>query len=46
MNANENMRTDANEDVVVLGSASTETHGGPFAGEEIGGVNPMGISDD
>lgn len=46
MNTNENTRNNANEDVVVLGSASTETHGGPFAGEEIGGVNPLGISDD
>lgn len=46
MNTNENTRNNANEDVVVLGSASMETHGGPFAGEEIGGVNPLGISDD
>lgn len=46
MNTNENTRNDTPEDVIVLGAASTETKGGPLAGEEIGGKNVMGISEE
>ncbi|MEY2159861.1 MULTISPECIES: benenodin family lasso peptide [unclassified Rhodanobacter] len=46
MNTNENMRTNPPEDVIVLGVASTETKGGPLAGEEIGGTHALGISEE
>lgn len=46
MNTNENTHTNAPEDVIVLGVASTETKGGPLAGEEIGGPNVPGISEE
>lgn len=46
MNTNENIRTNAEEDVIDLGVASTETKGGPLAGEEIGGINFQGISEE
>lgn len=34
------------DDVIVLGIASTETKGGPLAGEDIGGPNFVGISEE
>lgn len=38
-------RADASDDeIVVLGVASTDTHGGPLAGEEMGGFTTLGIS--
>jgi hypothetical protein len=46
MNTNENIRKNAQQDVIVLGGASTETKGGPLAGEEIGGKNVLGISEE
>ena len=47
MNTNENIRTDMQEDVIVLGVASIETQGGPANGEGIG-AGPVlpGISED
>ncbi len=42
MNTNKNIRSNTQEDVIVLGVASTETKGGPLAGEEIGGKNVLG----
>jgi len=44
MNTNENIRTNALEDVIELGVASVDTQGGPLTNEFIGGVAPMGIS--
>ena len=46
MNTNENTRGNEPEDVIVLGIASVETQGGPLAGEEIGGHNVLGISEE
>jgi hypothetical protein len=46
MNTNENIRNDTPEDVIVLGVASTETKGGPFTGEDVGGIKASGISDE
>ena len=46
MNTNENIRSNTQEDVIVLGVASTETKGGPLAGEEIGGKNVLVISEE
>jgi hypothetical protein len=46
MNTNENIRTSTPEEVIVLGIASTETKGGPLAGEDIGGVSFLGISEE
>lgn len=46
MNTNENIRTNLQEDVIELGVASVETKGGPLAGEEIGGINFLGISEE
>jgi len=46
MNTNENIRTNPQDDVIELGIASTETKGGPLAGEEIGGKNVLGISEE
>lgn len=46
MDTNENTRNDMPEEVIVLGVASVETHGGPFTGEFIGGTNGSGISQD
>lgn len=46
MDTNDNARTNAPEDVIVLGVASVETKGGPLAGEEIGGPNVLGISEE
>jgi hypothetical protein len=46
MNTNENICNETPEDVIELGVASTETKGGPLAGEEIGGKNVLGISEE
>jgi hypothetical protein len=46
MNTNENIRTNAPEDVIVLGVASVETQGGPLMNEVIGGFTATGISQD
>lgn len=46
MNTNENARTNAPEDVIVLGVASVETKGPFVAGEGMGGRTPAGISDE
>lgn len=44
MNTNENIRNETPEDVIVLGVASVETHGGPLMNEVIGGFTASGIS--
>jgi hypothetical protein len=36
----------SDEDTVVLGVASVDTHGGPLTGEEMGGFIPPGIQQD
>jgi anti-sigma-K factor RskA len=48
MNTNENIRTNAPEDVIVLGVASVETKGGAGPGEPTGPGLPMipGISEE
>jgi len=46
MNTNENIRTSAPDDVIKLGTASVETKGGPFTGEDVGGIKASGISDE
>jgi hypothetical protein len=46
MKMNENIRTIPQDDVIELGVASTETKGGPFTGEDIGGPNALGISEE
>lgn len=46
MNTNENIRTNMPEEVIEIGVASTETKGGPLVGEEIGGKNFLGISEE
>ncbi|MBN6150769.1 benenodin family lasso peptide [Xanthomonas sp. AmX2] len=46
MDTNDNARANLPDDVVVLGVASVETKGGPLAGEEIGGPNVLGISEE
>ena len=46
MNTKENIRINTPEDVIELGVASMETKGGPLAGEEIGGKNVLGISEE
>lgn len=46
MNTNENIRTNALEDVIVLGVASIETRGNVGLGEAIGGPTTPGISED
>lgn len=44
MNANENNRTNAPEDIIVLGVASVETHGPRPGFEPVGSNMPTGIS--
>ncbi len=34
------------DEPLVLGSASLDTHGGPLAGEEMGGFTAPGIAED
>ena len=46
MNTNENTRTDAPEEVIVLGVASIETKGGTINTEGVGGQPMPGISED
>ncbi|MEO9216656.1 MAG: benenodin family lasso peptide [Rhodanobacter sp.] len=46
MNTNENIRNETPEDVIELGVASVETHGGPLMNEVIGGFTTSGISQD
>lgn len=47
MNTNENIQTNASEDIIVLGIASAETQGGgPFIGEPFGDLNGTGITDE
>ena len=46
MNTNENIRNDTQDDVIELGVASVETKGGPFTGEDVGGIKASGISDE
>lgn len=43
---NENMLTNASDDVIVLGVASTETQGAGNFGEVIGGPTTLGISEE
>lgn len=45
MNTYDNTHTDVSDNITVLGVASTDTKGGPLAGEEIGGFNVPGISE-
>lgn len=45
MNTNENIRNQQ-DDVIELGVASIETKGGPLAGEQSGGINSLGISEE
>jgi hypothetical protein len=46
MNTNEKIRNDTSEDVIELGVASVDTHGGPLMNEVIGGFTALGISQD
>ncbi|MFC5437214.1 benenodin family lasso peptide [Rhodanobacter umsongensis] len=46
MNANENIRNDMQEDVIVLGVASVETQGPVGHGEATGNFPFAGISED
>ncbi|WOB50699.1 benenodin family lasso peptide [Xanthomonas hydrangeae] len=46
MNSNDTIHSDASNETTVLGVASTDTKGGPLAGEEIGGFNVPGISEE
>ncbi|NII09474.1 benenodin family lasso peptide [Oleiagrimonas sp. C23AA] len=46
MNTNEDIRTNASEDVIELGIASVDTQGGLGNDEAIGGTQVMGISED
>lgn len=46
MNANENVRSNAPEEAIVLGVASVETKGHPTGNEGVGGHIPLGISED
>jgi hypothetical protein len=46
MNTNENIRTNAQDDVIELGVASVETQGPVGFGEVIGGPDALGISED
>ncbi|WP_104564503.1 benenodin family lasso peptide [Xanthomonas arboricola] len=46
MNINDTTHSGASDEVTVLGVASTDTKGGPLAGEEIGGFNVPGISEE
>lgn len=46
MNTNENTRTNAPEDIIVLGVASVETKGDLNRQESVGGSIPMGLVDD
>ncbi|MCE4372549.1 benenodin family lasso peptide [Xanthomonas hortorum] len=47
MNTNSNNSySDVSDEITVLGVASTDTKGGPLAGEEIGGFNVPGISEE
>jgi hypothetical protein len=36
----------SDQDVVVLGVASTDSQGGPLTGEEMGGFTTLGIAQD
>ncbi|NIK40281.1 hypothetical protein FHY12_002606 [Xanthomonas arboricola] len=38
--------TPSGQDLIVLGIASLDTQGGPLAGEEMGGITTLGISED
>lgn len=46
MDTNEKTGKSPAEELIVLGVASVETRGGPLAGEEIGGPNVPGISEE
>ncbi|MCC8473692.1 lasso peptide xanthomonin 1 [Xanthomonas arboricola] len=46
MNINDTTYSDASSEITVLGVASADTKGGPLAGEEIGGFNVPGISEE
>lgn len=46
MNAKESDRSNVAEDVIVLGTASAETHGQPGVTEITGDLPMLGISDD
>lgn len=46
MNTNENIRSNAQDDVIELGVASVETQGPGNFGEVIGGPDTLGISED
>ncbi|MEE7547997.1 benenodin family lasso peptide [Xanthomonas sp. Kuri4-1] len=46
MNIHDTPRLPMPDDLIELGVASTETRGGPLAGEEIGGLNVPGISEE
>ncbi|MEY2159860.1 MULTISPECIES: benenodin family lasso peptide [unclassified Rhodanobacter] len=36
----------SDEEIVMLGVASTDTQGGPLSGEEMGGFTALGIAQD
>ncbi len=46
METNDSIRISTPDEVVELGVASIATKGGPLAGEEIGGLNVLGISEE
>ena len=46
MNTNESTCSDTLDDVIELGVASVDTHGGPLMNEVIGGFTALGISQD
>ncbi|CAD0306549.1 MULTISPECIES: benenodin family lasso peptide [Xanthomonas] len=43
---NDARATALDQDLIVLGVASLDTQGGPLAGEEMGGITTLGISQD
>lgn len=46
MNTNEDTQPTTPSDVTIFGVASVDTQGGPLAGEVIGGINFLGISEE
>lgn len=46
MNANENIRANAPDEIIELGVVSTDTHGPGFSGEAVGTPIGVGISEE